>query len=140
MRRSFLAVAAGFLLTALLSLGTDIALHAAGLYPPWGERMSDGLFLVATAYRLGFTVLGGYATARLAPRAPMRHGLWLGGVGTLVALASAIATWNAGLGPHWYPVALMVTALPCVLCGARLGLARWHVATGAGRAPEPRIP
>jgi hypothetical protein len=34
----------------------------------------------------------------------------------------AVATWNRGpeFGPHWYPVALILLALPCVWAGARL--------------------
>ena len=33
--------------------------------------------------------------------------------------AGVIATWNLGLGPHWYPIALAVTGLPlCWLGGA----------------------
>jgi hypothetical protein len=32
------------------------------------------------------------------------------------------AVWSAGpeLGPRWYPLALVATALPCVLAGGRL--------------------
>jgi hypothetical protein len=66
-----------------------------------------------------FTVLGGYVTAALAPRAPIAHVLILGTIGALLATAGAVSTWNAGpeFGPHWYPVLLVVTALPCVLAG-----------------------
>jgi len=45
------AVLAGLVTLAVLSLGTDVALHASGCYPPWGEPMADALFL-ATAYRI----------------------------------------------------------------------------------------
>ena len=40
----------------------------------------------------------------------------------LAATAGAVATWNAGpaFGPHWYPLALVVTALPCVWAGGLL--------------------
>ena len=69
---------AGFICTALLSVGTDAFMHARGIFPPPGEAMSDGLFALATAYRLVFTVLGGYMTAALAPRAPMTHVVILG--------------------------------------------------------------
>lgn len=117
--RSLGAVAAGFLFTAVTSLGTDVVLHASGVFPGWGQPMSDGLFVLATAYRILFTVLGGYLTARLAPRRPMAHVTALGAVGTIVATAGLIATWNAGpaFGPKWYPILLVVTALPCVWAG-----------------------
>jgi hypothetical protein len=33
-------------------------MHATGVFPPWGQPMSDGLFVWATVYRAAFTVLG----------------------------------------------------------------------------------
>jgi peptidoglycan/LPS O-acetylase OafA/YrhL len=124
--RSVGSVVAGFICTALLSVGTDAFMHARGIFPPSGEAMSDGLFLWAATYRLLFTVLGGYVTAALAPRRPMSHVVILGAIGALAATAGAVATWNAGpeFGPHWYPVLLVVTALPCVLAGGRLRMRR----------------
>jgi peptidoglycan/LPS O-acetylase OafA/YrhL len=82
--------------------------------------MSDGLFVLATAYRLAFTVLGGFVIARLAPRKPMTHVLVLGTLGMAAASAGAIATWNQGpeFGPKWYPILLVVTALPCMWVGS----------------------
>jgi peptidoglycan/LPS O-acetylase OafA/YrhL len=120
--RSVGAVVAGFICTALLSVGTDAFMHARGIFPPSGEAMSDGLFLWAATYRLAFTVLGGYVTAALAARRPMAHVLILGSIGALAATAGAVATWDAGpeFGPHWYPVLLVVTALPCVWAGGTL--------------------
>jgi peptidoglycan/LPS O-acetylase OafA/YrhL len=120
--RSVGAVVAGFVATALLSLGTDVVMHATGVFPPWGEPMSDGLFVWATVYRVAFTVLGGLITARLAPRKPMAHVLVLGAVGIVAASAGVLATWNQGpeFGPKWYPIMLVVTALPCVWAGGVL--------------------
>jgi hypothetical protein len=118
--RSVAAVVLGFFATAALSMAVDVVLHQARVFPPWGQVASDGLLALATAYRVAFTVLGGYLTARLAPQRPMRHALILGGIGTAAALAGAAGTWNAGLGPHWYPVALVITALPSVWAGGWL--------------------
>ena len=120
--RSVVAVVAGFVAVALLSLGTDVVLHATGVFPPWGEPMSDGLFELATIYRVAFTVAGGYITAALAPRQPMKHVTILGAIGTAMAILGLAATWNAGpaLGPRWYPIALVVTAFPCVWAGGAL--------------------
>lgn len=122
--RSSGALAAGFVVTAALSLGTDVVMHGTGVFPGWGEPMSGGLFVWATVYRVVFTMLGGYVTATLAPTRPMAHVVWLGVLGTAVATAGAAATWNAGpaFGPHWYPVLLVLTALPCVWAGGRLRL------------------
>lgn len=124
--RSAAAVAAGFFTTALLSLGTDAIMHAAGVFPPLGEKMADALFVWASAYRVIFTVIGGYVTAALAPRLPMLHVVFLGAIGTLAATIGTVATWNAGpaFGPHWYPLLLVATALPCVWLGGKLHLRR----------------
>ena len=42
---------AGFLATAILSIATDLAMHATGVFPPEGQPMSNGLFVLATVYR-----------------------------------------------------------------------------------------
>ncbi|HMF94043.1 MAG TPA: hypothetical protein VKE96_07115 [Vicinamibacterales bacterium] len=120
--RSIAALAGGFVTTAALSLGTDVLMHGLHVFPPWGEPMSDGLFVWATAYRVAFTVLGGYVTARLAPARPMWHVQVLGVVGLLAATAGAVATWNRVPGPKWYPVLLILTALPCVWVGGLLAV------------------
>ena len=118
-KASIVAVGAGFLATALLSVATDAVLHATGVFPPMPQVMSDPLFALATAYRIVYTIVGGYITARLAPERPMRHVLILGAIGTAAATLGCVATWNhvPSLGPHWYPVALVVTALPSVWAG-----------------------
>jgi hypothetical protein len=118
--RSILAVAAGIVIGAALSLGTDELLHVLKVYPPWNERMSDGQFGLATAYRLVFSVLGSYVTARLAPRNPMGHSMFGGVLGVIVCIVGAVATWNKDIGPHWYSVGLAVMALPCAWLGAWL--------------------
>jgi hypothetical protein len=106
----------------VLSLGTDLALHAAGIFPPLGQIMSNPLFLLATVYRTVYAVLGSYITARLAPDRPMGHALLGGGIGLVLAVVGAVVTWNKDLGPHWYPLALIVTALPCAWVGGKLRL------------------
>lgn len=120
--RSIGAVLAGLLAVFVLSLGTDVVMHATGIYPPWLQPMSDSLFLLATAYRIVYGVLGSYIAARLAPDRPMQHALVLGVVGLALSIAGTVATWNAGpeLGPKWYPLALVATALPCAWVGGKL--------------------
>ena len=47
----------------------------------------------------------------------------IGGViGTVVSITGAATTWNRGLGPHWYPVALIFVALPSAWVGGSLRL------------------
>jgi len=118
--RSLLALLAGFVVAIVLSLGTDLALHAVGLTPSLGQPMSDGWLLVATIYRTIYGVIASYVVARLAPNRPMLHALIAGFLGLVVSAAGAIATWNSGLGPHWYPLALVVFSVPPAWVGGKL--------------------
>ena len=113
------AVLAGLLAIFVLSTATDVALHATGVYPPWSERMSDALFLLALAYRIVYGVAGCYIAARLAPDRPMQHALALGAVGVVFSTAGAVAMWDAG--PAWYSLAVIAIAMPCAWAGGRLG-------------------
>jgi hypothetical protein len=119
--RSVAAVLLGFVAVVVLSLGTDQVLHMLKVYPPWGQPMSDGLFLLATAYRVLYTVVGGYITARLAPHAPVRHAVILGFVGLVPGGAGVmVAIAKPELGPLWYSIAIAVTGLPCAWLGGLL--------------------
>jgi hypothetical protein len=126
--KSIGAVLAGFVAVVVLSLGTDMVLHAIGVFPQWGQPMSDALFVLATAYRTIYCIAGCYIAARLAPDRPMAHALVLGVVGLVISTAGAVATWNKGpeFGPHWYPVVLIVTAIPCAWLGGRLRITQLH--------------
>ncbi|HVZ41884.1 MAG TPA: hypothetical protein VHI13_21560 [Candidatus Kapabacteria bacterium] len=119
--KSTVAIAAGFFATAILSLGTDQILHLLNVYPPWDHPTLDpGLNLLALAYRIVYTVGGGYITARLAPRNALRHAVILGTIGLLPATAGAVVAIGSHLGPAWYPIALIATALPCTWLGGLL--------------------
>ena len=120
--KSIGAVLAGILVGAVLSLGTDVVLHAARVFPPWDQPASDALLLLATAYRTIYSVAGSYITARLAPNRPMLHALVLGALGLAVSIVGAAVTWNKGpaFGPHWYPVVLVVLAMPQCWVGGKL--------------------
>ena len=119
--RSAAAVLVGLVAVFVLSLGTDQLLHVLNVYPPWGQPMNDaGDNLLALAYRIVYGIIGGYLTARFAPHAPMRHALILGVIGTVLSILGAIAGISMKLGPAWYPIALVLTALPCAWLGGRL--------------------
>lgn len=113
--RSILALVAGFFFVVILSLVTDAVFHALGIFPALGQPMSAGRpLLLATAYRTLYGAGGSYITARLAPYRPMLHAMIGGAIGLVLATGGAVVTWNKGpaFGPHWYPVALVVLALP----------------------------
>jgi hypothetical protein len=124
--QSTAAVIAGFIAVVGLSLGTDQVLHLLQVYPPWGEPMyAPGLNLLALSYRIVYTVLGSYLTARLAPHSPMRHVWTLGAIGLVAGVAGVVASIPLNLGPAWYPIAIALTALPCAWLGGVL-YRRWH--------------
>ena len=132
--RSVGAVLTGIIVGVLLTIITDVMLHAIGVYPPSGQPMvnADALLLLATAYRVVYGVLGGHITARLAPDRPMRHALAGGVVGFVVCTVGAVVTWNRGaaFGPHWYPLALVATAVPCAWLGGQLRVMQFGQSDG----------
>ncbi len=120
--RSIGAVLTGIVAGVILTLATDIVLHAIGVFPPWGQPVGDGPLLLATAYRAVYGVVGSYIAARLALYRPMQHALAGGVVGLVVSIVGTVVTWNRGpaFGPHWYPLALIVIAMPCAWAGGKL--------------------
>jgi hypothetical protein len=86
----------------------------------------EAALLLATIYRTIYGVFGSYIAARLAPDRPMLHAMILGVLGFAVSILGAVATWNGGpaFGPHWYPVALVVLALPTAWVGGKIRLAQ----------------
>ena len=118
--RSVLALLAGFLVAVVLSLVTDLLLHRFGFYPSLGQPTSSSQLAAALCYRTLYSILSSWVTARLAPYNPLGHALVGGAIGMLIALAGAIGTWNLNLGPHWYPIALVVLALPTAWVGGKL--------------------
>ncbi|HEU4387520.1 MAG TPA: hypothetical protein VFV34_06965 [Blastocatellia bacterium] len=118
--RGIAAILAGIISTVILSVGTDMALQSAGIYPPLSEpnRFTTQLLLVATVYRTVYGVAGSYLTAMLAPDHPMRHALVLGVFGFVASIVGAIAMWD--VGQHWYPLTLVALAIPGAWLGGKL--------------------
>jgi len=116
--KSVWAVVAGVLVIIVGSILVDIVLHVAGVFPPMDQPIGNRLSLLALSYRVVISVGGGWLTARLAPQSPMKHAVILGCVGVVLGLVGVVLTWNKDLGPRWYPVALVVLAIPqCWLGG-----------------------
>jgi hypothetical protein len=85
---------------------------------PWPTRCFCGRRSTARSN----AIAGSYVTARLAPDRPRLHALAGGAVGLALSIVGAVLTWNRGpdFGPHWYPLALVATALPCAWVGGML--------------------
>lgn len=133
--RSIGAVFAGMAVIFALSLGTDAILHAAGIYPPWGQIMSDPLFAVSTAYRIAYGILGCYIAGRLAPSRPMAHATALGAFGLFFSTAGAMAMGD--MGPRWYALAIIAINFPCTWIGGKLAeKAANEAADALTRAPR----
>jgi hypothetical protein len=131
--RSVVAVIAGAFVGIALSLVTDLLLRAIGLLPTPDQVASNSVLLSATVYRTVYGIVGSYITARLAPFRPMAHAIVLGVMGLLANILGTIATWNKGpaFGPHWYPITLIVLALPTAWAGAQIRIAQLLKTAGA---------
>jgi hypothetical protein len=125
--KSIGAVLAGAIVGIILEIGTDVLLRQLHIFPPLTQPMTDSrLLALATVYRTIYGVIGAYITAWLAPSRPVLHAFILGFLGELAAIAGVISTWNDTdkYGPHWYPIALVILALPPALLGAWLNQRR----------------
>ena len=120
--RSIGAIFAALVIGIVLSIGTDVLMSMIGVLPPLGKPAASGPLLVATIYRTVYSVLASYIAARLSPYRPMQHAMALGVLSFIVSVIGLVFTWNIGaeFGPHWYPIALVVLALPAAWVGGRL--------------------
>jgi hypothetical protein len=122
--RSITAVLVGMIVGIVATIVTDIVLHQIGVFPPWGASLVgyDGALGLATLYRAIYGIAASYIIARLAPDRPMQHALIGGLLGLVVGIVGAVVTWNKGpaFGPHWYPIALIVLAIPQAWVGGQL--------------------
>jgi hypothetical protein len=120
LKKSIWAVVAGVLFIIIVTTLVDIVLHLVRVFPPMDQPIDDRLALLATSYRIVISIAGAWLTAWLAPDTPMTHAMRLGYVGVVLGLVGVVATWNAGLGPRWYPIALVVLAIPQCWAGGRI--------------------
>ena len=126
------AVVVGVLFIIIVTTIVDVVLHLVHFFPAMNQPITDAQACVATLYRIVISVAGAYLTAKLAPDRPMRHALILGSVGVVLGLVGVVATWNLGLGPRWYSIALVVLAIPQCWAGGRI-YERRPPAAGVGR-------
>jgi hypothetical protein len=133
-KRSIWAVVAGVLTIIVVTTLVDLVLHVVQVYPPMNEPLTDGFALLASSYRLVIGVAGAWLTARLAPDRPLHHAMVLGYVGIALGAIGLVATWNLGLGPRWYPISLVVLAVPQCWAGGKI-FERQLRARAAGTTP-----
>lgn len=146
MGRSILAIVTGIVVTFVTHIGMDKILESQGVLPkshfeanepaaPAGEPtaqaltkppldgneprvpLTDQQAMLCFAYRTVLSIFAAWLTARMAPSNPMKHALILGEIGTGFGLLGAVLMWNENVGPHWYPIALALSAVPVSLLG-----------------------
>jgi hypothetical protein len=110
--KSIGAVVAGLLFIGVTHSIIDAILEGIGVLPKGHLNVSAPLILFVIFYRAVFSFAGCYLTAKLAPKAPMKHALILGGIGTVLSAVGALVTADMNLGPAWYAWSLAITALP----------------------------
>ncbi len=120
MLRSILAVIAGSLTWMVTALGTDALLMA--LAPHWfqegGRVESAPVLLLALAYSLSFSVLGGYVTALIAGRREVLHALVLGLLQLAMGIIATIQFWDTA--PAWFHIVLLALIAPANVFGGYL--------------------
>lgn len=119
-KQSLWAVLAGVVVAIVATTLVDVLLHLAHVFPPITQPIDDRLALLATSYRIVIGIAGAWLTARLAPDRPLKHALLLGYLGVVLGLVGVVVTWNKGLGPRWYPIALVILAVPQSWVGGKL--------------------
>jgi hypothetical protein len=120
--KSIGAVVAGFVAVFALAVLTDILLVTVHVLPAMEhpELYSDTLYGLIFLYTALYSAVGGYLTAWLAPSKPIAHALVLGLLGTLASSLGAVANWSKAAGHEWYPIALIVIAIPACWLGGWL--------------------
>ena len=114
------AVLAGFLFVIAITIPTDLILEKTGLMKKPFDTNPSWFIGFVVLYRCLFGVIGSYITARLALARPMRLAMIGGFIGFILSTIGAIVIWDTP--PHWYAIALIITALPCAWLGGTLFL------------------
>ncbi len=124
MFRSILAVAAGYVVLAVLTVVSIYVLTLA--FPEYaraGElKTTPPTLPVVLNMLLGVVcaACGGWVTAALAARKPWTHALVLAGLVLLFGIAFAVQNW-AGPHPEWYLVVLPFAGAAGVVAGGAWG-------------------
>jgi hypothetical protein len=121
MGRIVLAVIVGFVLWTILwvAAGQIIAAIAPDAFPE--ERASDatGLMILFNVLSVVFSIVSGFAVAKIGRAAPMRSAWALAIVLFVVGLVVEITGW--GRTPVWYHIVFLILLIPGVMIGAKIG-------------------
>jgi hypothetical protein len=125
MIRSALAIMAGIAVLTATSFAIEAAAnplmmrmfpHSLPTSAAIGYNLPANLFLYA--YTALCVACGGYVTARLANRAPVRHSVIMGVVQVALTVLAMVSLREAGPLRNW--IAAMVLTVPAAWCGGVL--------------------
>ena len=120
MLRSIGAIAAGFVVIAVLAFGTDALIRAnvPGVFDA-NNRVDDPMWLaIILLYVTVYATFGCWLAARLAPDRPMRHALILGALGLVFNVIGASQMWDTA--PAWFHVVGLLLVMPTAWLGGWL--------------------
>ncbi len=119
--KSIGAILAGLMFIVVTHSAVDFILETLGIFTPPTQRFDTPWMLVtATIYRTILSIAGCFLTGILAPSRPMLHALILGFIGFLLSSVAAIIIEPIDLSPTWYPIALVILAIPCAWVGGTI--------------------
>lgn len=121
--RSVFAVLVGILAGLVPTLACDFVLQISGVLDEANFAYSPlWLLLMLISYRFLWNTVGCYVCARLAPKAPMAHCMFIGVLGAVLSVVATLSMPEAG--PMWYGLAVAAISVPSAWLGARFFLSR----------------
>jgi hypothetical protein len=123
MARLIVAIITGSLITIILSITTDMIMVSLGVFPPLdsGEfNFNNRLLLIAFFYRSVYSILSAFVIALIAKEKYRKAVLISGIIGTVIGLIGLVVMWEKSKAAWWYPVSLVVFAIPLALLGGKI--------------------
>ena len=116
MARGILAVVAGYIVMAIGVVTVTGAV--AVLFPTWSSPENAAYVIFNLGFSLVFALAGGYVTAVVAKRAPLRHAIALAALAFILAIISMVV--ETGPQPRWYQLSLVIIMPPAMVLGGYL--------------------
>ncbi len=115
------AILIGFVLSAVLSVVTDILLEKLDWMSQANfAQTSLSVIILIVLYRFIYNTIGCFLIAKLAPNNPMKHVVIIGVIGTILSVLGSIAMWDKAI--PFYNIAIILIAFPSAWVGGKLFL------------------
>lgn len=117
--RLIIAVAAGIVITMVLSISTHEILHLIGLFPAPTEPMfNTKLLLITLIYHSLYAIVGAYFTAKIAEKKAIKAAFLLGSKEAIMWLIGTLLLWHHTLG--WFNITKAIMGIPLALIGGKI--------------------